>query len=201
MLRNIGPAVAGMPEADAIPIPKYLAQQGIRDMGRISDRRMSGTAYGTIVLHVTREAARGGPLALVRNGDLIRLDIPGKCLDLLVEPTALDARRNYRFDTADGSVVFSGDTMVNDDLIALAQGPTSWCTTWRTCRVGWRLRCHFGRDVEGRDDLSGRGRGDDRTLEGAVGLHDDLAGAVHVPPQVVVEHRGQAPSLEQFTVV
>ena len=107
----------------------------------------------------------------------------------------------YRFDTADGSVVFSGDTTVNDDLIALAQGPTSWCTTWRTCRVGWRLRRHFGRDVEGRDDLSGRGRGNDRTLEGAVGLHDDLAGAVHVPPQVVVEHRGQAPSLEQFTVV
>ena len=100
MLRNIGPAVAGMPEADAIPIPKYLAQQGIRDMVRISDGRMSGTAYGTVVLHVTREAARGGPLALVRNGDLIRLDVPGKCLDLLVEPTALDARRNELSDLA-----------------------------------------------------------------------------------------------------
>lgn len=57
---------------------------------------------------------------------------------------------------------------------------------------GWRLCRHFGRDVVGRDDLSGRGRGDDRTVEGAVGLHDDLAGAVHVPPQVVIEHGGQA---------
>ena len=91
-----------------------------------------------------------------------------------------------RLDTADGQVMFSGGTTVNDDLIALAQGPTSWCTPWRTRRVGWCLRRHFGRDVERRDDPSGCGRGDDRTLEGAVGLHDDLAGAVHVPPQVVV---------------
>ncbi len=83
-----------MPGAGAISIPKYLAQQGIRDMVRISDGRMSGTAYGTVVLHVTPEAARGGPLALVRDGDLIRLDVPGKRLDLLVEATTLDTRRN-----------------------------------------------------------------------------------------------------------
>lgn len=93
ILRNIGPAAAGMPEAGAIPIPRYLARQGVRDMVRISDGRMSGTAYGTVILHVTPEAARGGPLALVRDGDPVRLDVPGKRLDLLVEPSALESRR------------------------------------------------------------------------------------------------------------
>ena len=62
-----------MPEAGYLPIPKKLARAGVKDMVRISDARMSGTAYGTIVLHVTPDAASGGPLALVRNGDRIRL--------------------------------------------------------------------------------------------------------------------------------
>lgn len=93
VMRNIGPVAAGMPEAGSIPIPKYLARQGIRDMVRISDGRMSGTAYGTIVLHVSPEAALGGPLALVRNGDRIRLDVPNRSVDLLVDEEELDRRR------------------------------------------------------------------------------------------------------------
>ena len=77
VLQNAGPKGApGMPEAGYMPIPKKLAQQGVKDMVRISDARMSGTAFGTIVLHVTPESAIGGPLALVQNGDRIRLDVP-----------------------------------------------------------------------------------------------------------------------------
>lgn len=93
VMRNIGPVGAGMPEAGSIPIPRYLARQGVRDMVRVSDGRMSGTAYGTIVLHCAPEAAIGGPLALVRNGDRIRLDVPGRSIDLLVDPAELDRRR------------------------------------------------------------------------------------------------------------
>jgi dihydroxy-acid dehydratase len=93
VMRNIGPVAAGMPEAGSIPIPKYLARQGVRDMVRISDGRMSGTAYGTIVLHVSPEAARGGPLALLRNGDRIRLDVPNRTVDLLVDEAELSRRR------------------------------------------------------------------------------------------------------------
>ncbi|MFV0435419.1 MAG: dihydroxy-acid dehydratase [Leucobacter sp.] len=93
VMRRIGPVGAGMPEAGSIPIPKYLARQGIRDMVRVSDGRMSGTAYGTIVLHVSPEAALGGPLALVRNGDRIRLDVPNRTVDLLVDEAELERRR------------------------------------------------------------------------------------------------------------
>ena len=93
VMRNIGPVGAGMPEAGSIPIPKYLARQGIRDMVRISDGRMSGTAYGTIVLHCSPEAAAGGPLALVRDGDRIKLDVPGRRIDLLVDDAELERRR------------------------------------------------------------------------------------------------------------
>ena len=78
VLRNAGPKGApGMPEAGYLPIPKKLAAQGVKDMVRISDARMSGTAFGTIVLHMAPEAAAGGPLGLVRNGDSIRLDVAG----------------------------------------------------------------------------------------------------------------------------
>ncbi len=86
VMRNAGPkGHPGMPEAGLLPIPKKLAQQGVTDMIRISDARMSGTAYGTIVLHVTPEAAEGSPLALVRSGDRISLDVPNRRVDLLVE--------------------------------------------------------------------------------------------------------------------
>ena len=82
-----------MPEAGYLPVPRKLARQGVKDMVRISDARMSGTAFGTIVLHITPEAAVGGPLALVKTGDMIRLDVAGRRIDLLVEPAELEERR------------------------------------------------------------------------------------------------------------
>ncbi len=95
VLRNAGPKGApGMPEAGYLPIPKKLAQRGVKDMVRISDARMSGTAFGSIVLHVTPEAAVGGPLALVKSGDRIRLDVAKRALELLVPAAELDARRS-----------------------------------------------------------------------------------------------------------
>jgi dihydroxy-acid dehydratase len=93
VLKNIGPKGApGMPEAGYIPLPRKLARQGVKDMVRISDGRMSGTAFGTIVLHVTPESAVGGPLAHVRNGDRIRLSVSRREISLLV-PQAELARR------------------------------------------------------------------------------------------------------------
>jgi dihydroxy-acid dehydratase len=94
VLRNIGPKGApGMPEAGYIPIPKKLASQGVKDMVRISDGRMSGTAFGTIILHVSPEAADGGPLALVQTGDRIRLDTPNRSLTLLVDEAEMNSRK------------------------------------------------------------------------------------------------------------
>src|ERR1019366_4444103 len=93
VLRNAGPKAAGMPEAASLPMPRKLAATGVRDMVRVSDARMSGTAYGTVVLHVSPEAAMGGPLALVRDGDLIALDVGAGTLDLLVDDAEIDRRR------------------------------------------------------------------------------------------------------------
>ena len=94
VLQNAGPTSrSGMPEAGYLPIPKKLALAGVKDMVRISDARMSGTAFGTIVLHVTPEAAAGGPLALVRNGDRIRLSVQARRIDLLVDEAELELRR------------------------------------------------------------------------------------------------------------
>jgi dihydroxy-acid dehydratase len=93
VLQNAGPlSASGMPEAGYLPIPQKLARAGVKDMVRISDARMSGTAYGSIVLHVTPDAASGGPLAKVRNGDRIRLSVKERRIDLLVPPEEL-ARR------------------------------------------------------------------------------------------------------------
>jgi dihydroxy-acid dehydratase len=93
VLKNIGPKGApGMPEAGYIPIPRKLAIAGVKDMVRISDGRMSGTAFGTIVLHVTPEAAVGGPLAHVRTGDRIRLSVSKRKISLLVSEAELAAR-------------------------------------------------------------------------------------------------------------
>ncbi|MGA0398777.1 MAG: dihydroxy-acid dehydratase [bacterium] len=95
VLQNAGPrSPSGMPEAGYLPIPKKLAKVGVKDMVRISDARMSGTAFGTIVLHVTPEADLGGPLALVQNGDRIRLSAAAKTIDLLVTPEELERRRS-----------------------------------------------------------------------------------------------------------
>lgn len=94
VLRNAGPKGApGMPEAGYLPIPKKLGRQGVKDMVRISDARMSGTAFGTIVLHIAPESAVGGPLALVRHGDRIRLDVKARRIDLLVDDAVLAKRR------------------------------------------------------------------------------------------------------------
>ncbi len=92
VLQNIGPEAAGMPEAGYLPIPKKLAKAGVKDMVRISDGRMSGTAFGSIVLHVSPESAVGGPLAAVRNGDQIRLSISEKRIDLLVDEAEIERR-------------------------------------------------------------------------------------------------------------
>ena len=94
VLRNAGPkSGTGMPEAGYLPIPAKLARAGVRDMVRISDARMSGTAFGTVVLHVSPEAAAGGPLALVRSGDRIAISVAKRSIDLLVDERELDRRR------------------------------------------------------------------------------------------------------------
>jgi len=93
ILRNVGPVGAAMPEWGMLPIPRKLLERGVRDILRISDARMSGTAYGAAVLHVSPEAAIGGPLSLVRNGDMIELDIPARRLELCVGEEELAHRR------------------------------------------------------------------------------------------------------------
>ena len=93
VLQNAGPhAEAAMPEAGYLPIPKKLAAAGVKDMVRISDARMSGTAFGTIVLHITPDSASGGPLGLVRNGDRIRLSVQQRRIDLMVDDAELKRR-------------------------------------------------------------------------------------------------------------
>jgi dihydroxy-acid dehydratase len=92
VLKHIGPTGASMPEAGYIPIPKKLARAGVKDMVRVSDGRMSGTAGGTIVLHVTPESAVGGPLAYVQDGDRIRLSVKDREISLLVSDAELAQR-------------------------------------------------------------------------------------------------------------
>jgi len=95
VLQNAGPtSESGMPEAGYLPIPGKLARKGVKDMVRISDARMSGTAYGTVVLHVAPDAASGGPLAKVRSGDRIRISVSDRRIDLMVDPAEL-ARRPF----------------------------------------------------------------------------------------------------------
>ena len=94
VLQNAGPhSESAMPEAGYLPIPKKLAAKGVKDMVRISDARMSGTAFGTVILHVTPDAASGGPLALVRTGDRMRLSVRERTIDLLVDAAELESRR------------------------------------------------------------------------------------------------------------
>jgi len=93
VLRNAGPKGApGMPEAGYLPIPMKLARQGVKDMVRISDARMSGTAFGTIVLHIAPEAAVGGPLAVVQTGDRIMLDVEARRIELLIDEAEMQRR-------------------------------------------------------------------------------------------------------------
>jgi dihydroxy-acid dehydratase len=93
ILKNAGPVGAGMPEWGMMPIPKKLLEQGVRDMLRMSDARMSGTSYGACILHVSPEAAVGGPFALVRTGDVIELDVPARQLNMLVAEDELQRRK------------------------------------------------------------------------------------------------------------
>jgi dihydroxy-acid dehydratase len=94
VIRYCGPkGYPGMPEVANVPLPKKLLNRGVRDMVRICDGRMSGTAYGTVVLHVSPEAAAGGALALVRTGDLITLDVPSRALTLEVPGEELARHR------------------------------------------------------------------------------------------------------------
>ena len=94
VLKNCGPrGYPGMAEVGNMPLPPKLLRRGIKDMVRISDARMSGTAFGTVVLHVSPEAAIGGPLALVQSGDMIKLDVPARTISLEIEDTVLEQRR------------------------------------------------------------------------------------------------------------
>src|ERR1044071_5995244 len=97
VLQNAGPKGApGMPESGSLPIPKKLLAAGVRDMVRVSDARMSGTAFGAVVLHVAPEAAVGGPLGLVRDGDWISLNVASRRLELEVSEPELASRRAER---------------------------------------------------------------------------------------------------------
>jgi dihydroxy-acid dehydratase len=93
VLRGAGPIGAAMPEWGMLPLPRHLMERGVRDMLRVSDARMSGTAYGAAVLHVSPEAAVGGPIALVRDGDIIELDVAERRLELCVDADELERRR------------------------------------------------------------------------------------------------------------
>jgi len=119
VLKNAGPAsAAAMPEAGYLPIPAKLARGGLKDMVRISDARMSGTAYGTIVLHVTPDAASGGPLGLVRNGDRIRLSVAKRMIELLVDEAELKRRESA--ETAAKSIPERGYARLYDEQILQA---------------------------------------------------------------------------------
>lgn len=136
ILRGCGPkGYPGMPEVSNMPLPKKLLAKGVRDMVRICDGRMSGTAYGTVVLHVTPEAAAGGPLAIVRTGDMIRLDVVNRTLDIDAEPKELAERRPSAA-AAEGYAkpdrgwerlyvdhVLQADTGVDLDFLTGASGP------------------------------------------------------------------------------
>ncbi len=124
VLQNAGPtSPSGMPEAGYLPIPKKLSSQGVKDMVRISDARMSGTAFGTIVLHVTPEAAQAGPLALVRNGDRIRLSVENKTIDLLVDDEELDRRRaGYKSTARDAATLRGYDKLYAEQVLQADEG-------------------------------------------------------------------------------
>lgn len=123
VLKNAGPtSAAAMPEAGYLPIPSKLARAGIKDMVRISDARMSGTAYGTIVLHVTPDAASGGPLNLVRTGDRIRLSVRGRILELLVDQSELDRRSVKKREPGDGKPVRGYARLYQEQILQADEG-------------------------------------------------------------------------------
>jgi len=123
VLQNAGSIGAGMPEAGYLPIPAKLAKGGVKDMVRISDARMSGTAFGTVVLHISPESAVGGPLGLVRNGDRVRLSVSEQRLDVLLTDQELAARR--------------------DDSRARATPPRGYARLYAQSVLGPELGCDF----------------------------------------------------------
>ncbi len=139
VLKNCGPrGYPGMPEVGNMPLPPKLLRRGITDLVRISDARMSGTAYGTVVLHVSPEAAAGGPLALVRDGDFIELDVPGRRLHLDVPEEEL-ARRRAAWQPAGRAGARLGET-VRGPCAAGASGcrprfPRRWQRRQRHARI------------------------------------------------------------------
>jgi len=124
VLQNAGPtSPSGMPEAGYLPIPKKLSSKGVKDMVRISDARMSGTAFGTIVLHVTPEAAQAGPLALVQDGDRIRLSVENKTIDLLVDEPELERRRTgYQSSARDTATLRGYDKLYAEQVLQADEG-------------------------------------------------------------------------------
>ena len=127
-----------MPEGRYLPIPKKLSSKGLKDMVRISDARMSGTAFGTIVLHVTPEAAAGGPLALVRTGDRIRLSVKDRRIDLLVDEAELARRRTgYVSAQSDPKTLRGYDKLYAEQVLQADQG----------CDFGFMLKPEAARSV------------------------------------------------------
>ena len=124
VLQNAGPASpSGMPEAGYLPLPKKLLARGIRDMVRISDARMSGSAFGTVILHVTPEAAIGGPLALVKNGDRIKLSVSEKKLDLLVSEEEIQERaRQFESQKQETGVTRGYEQLYQDQILQADRG-------------------------------------------------------------------------------
>jgi len=123
ILQNAGPrSDYAMPEAGFLPIPKKLLQQGVKDMVRMSDARMSGTAYGTIVLHIAPEAAAGGPIALVRNGDRIKLSVKNGTLDLLVDEDELARRRAELVPVVVPASSRGNDRMFRENVLQAPEG-------------------------------------------------------------------------------
>ncbi|MCY3726882.1 MAG: dihydroxy-acid dehydratase [Rhodobacteraceae bacterium] len=124
VLQNAGPASpSGMPEAGYLPLPKKLLARGIRDMVRISDARMSGSAFGTVILHVTPEAAIGGPLVLVKNGDRIKLSVSEKKLDLLVSEEEIQERaRQFKSQKQETGVSRGYEQLYQDQILQADQG-------------------------------------------------------------------------------
>jgi dihydroxy-acid dehydratase len=121
VLKSAGPLGGpGMPEWGMLPIPRKLLRRGVRDMVRISDARMSGTAYGACVLHVAPESHIGGPLALVRDGDLIELDVPERRLNLRVSAEEMERRRTQwqppppRYDRGFGALYIEHVTQADE---------------------------------------------------------------------------------------
>jgi len=120
VLKNAGSLTPGMPEAGYLPIPSKLARAGVKDMVRMSDCRMSGTAFGTIVLHITPEAAAGGPLGLIETGDMVRLSIANRSLDLLVDDAELARRRANWAPPA--KPVRGWDRIIHDQVLQADEG-------------------------------------------------------------------------------